>query len=665
MSKSIPRSITSLIDTKHPVINTLGQTFGGYLPGKRSPIKGIKSKSGNDAVKAGINQRVDIVDAKLCDDVLSYLAPTLEPYKGCTIIDAQPGACIWSKKLNEFLRPKSHLLMEPEERYVKPFIQPLLDQPGSTFKHTFHAAAGERGILDAFKTALADTKLLPSQPQVVDDDPRLRQLDTSVLVTGNFARTFPWLTSTTLSHPAPLPLLSLQQLTKWSGLSPETFNSQGLVRMLWWLPDQHIPSIIPHNGLQLSSLSLGMQIGAQMTEVVGVEPAESYVYNNHAREKAVNVHERLPLYETEISKLVRRKMDEAGMTIPQGRTVLGRQHSTSETDPVMRSPVEIRYLTSLKLKREIDELGTRIEAVLSALEEAGAVRLISKAQKSIKPWIETIEYPQCSALAQDYYRLYPIRRSASRTVANQRKDGRAIIDHSDMTAVQARIMLLLDLEFRIISLEAHYKALEDQGQHVADLKPRILQLGTDLHSHPLANRVPIGDFINRVLPDQLAFFSTPPLLPFDRRSYEPLQTRVASFWPRHPLALVDILPTTRDLTVPGIANRYEATRTASELLKYLFTYKTHPLPSVLEKIAPNAAKDLIPQVSALADPRKGGRLNPEMVKVRMLTEEMVEGLVRAWFEWPFKPRLIDLALAVDSSSEGEGEGDVEGVAIEE
>ena len=56
-----------------------------------------------------------------------------------------------------------------------------------------------------------------------------------------------------------------------------------------------------------------------------------------------------------------------------------------------------------------------------------------------------------------------------------------------------------------------------------------------------------------------------------------------------------------------------------------------------------------------------------MVKVRMLSEEMVEGLVRAWFEWPFKPRLIDLALAVDSSSEGKehAEGDVEGVAVEE
>ncbi|KAF2207370.1 hypothetical protein CERZMDRAFT_91799 [Cercospora zeae-maydis SCOH1-5] len=42
-------------------------------------------------------------------------------------------------------------------------------------------------------------------------------------------------------------------------------------------------------------------------------------------------------------------------------------------------------------------------------------------------------------------------------------------------------------------------------------------------------------------------------------------------------------------------------------------------------------------VPAITDPRKGGRLDPKHMKVRQLTSEMLEGLIKAWFEWPFKP----------------------------
>ena len=51
--------------------------------------------------------------------MLNYLAPTLKPYRGCTIIDLNPGACVWTRKLHEFLQPKNHVLMEPEELYTQ------------------------------------------------------------------------------------------------------------------------------------------------------------------------------------------------------------------------------------------------------------------------------------------------------------------------------------------------------------------------------------------------------------------------------------------------------------------------------------------------------------------------------------------------------------------
>lgn len=69
MSKAVPRSISSLIDTSHPVISTLGHTFGGYLPGRRSVVKGIKAKGANaNSRSPNSSHRVDIVDEKLCGE---------------------------------------------------------------------------------------------------------------------------------------------------------------------------------------------------------------------------------------------------------------------------------------------------------------------------------------------------------------------------------------------------------------------------------------------------------------------------------------------------------------------------------------------------------------------------------------------------------------------
>lgn len=584
---------------------------------------------------------------------------------------------------------------------MTPFIQRLLDQPNSSFKHTPQAAASETGILDAFKSAIADKGILPPRTQTNDEDPRLHKLDTSVLVTGNLARTFPSLTSTKLHKAIPLSMVYLQQLVKWAGLSHETFNSEGLVRMLWWLPDDHKAQMIPRMSHQVSGFNVGMQLGAQLTEVVGVEPGQFYTHRNHTRSKTVATFDRMLTYDAEVSKMVRRKMYEAGMSIPPGRNILGQKslashldpatanHGGSQSDqkyeemklqpeelkskneelkflggsakpsPALRSPVKIRYHCLKSLRADLRKVTGRMEGVFADIEELGNIKLASKAHELIGSWLSTIEYPQSIAIAHDYYRYQSRRKAPTTSAGKARKEARE--KSAELSAVQGRLALLLDLELRIISLEVHYKELESRGAKIADLKPAILKLGTDLREHPMANRIPIPEFMDRVITDEMAFFSNPLHLAFDRRTYEPLHAPLTSFWPRLPLSLIDVVPTGRDLAVPGIADSTEATRTASYLLKYLFAQKTHPLSMVLDKIAPNAAQDLIPQVPALSDPRKGGRLDPGRLLVRMLNEEMVEGLVKAWFEWPFKPRLVDLFLDDLSSSGGEEEEAGEGV----
>jgi transcription factor 1 len=64
----------------------------------------------------------------------------------------------------------------------------------------------------------------------------------------------------------------------------------------------------------------------------------------------------------------------------------------------------------------------------------------------------------------------------------------------------------------------------------------------------------------------------------------------------------------------------------------------------LDTLAPGAADDIVPLAPSLRDPKKGGRRNLEQLRVRMLTAEMIEELVVAWENWPFKPSMGELML---------------------
>ena len=126
--------------------------------------------------------------------------------------------------------------------------------------------------------------------------------------------------------------------------------------------------------------------------------------------------------------------------------------------------------------------------------------------------------------------------------------------------------------------------------------------------------------------------SQPSTLHRDRRPYEPLQIQADEIWPQYELTLLDIVPSPRDLSAPGIADRREGTKLCQELLKHLYNSPKLPVPVALDRIAPNAAQDLIPEIPTITDARRGGRLDVSKMSVRMLTPEMVEELVKAFLE---------------------------------
>ncbi|KAJ5884943.1 hypothetical protein N7495_009453 [Penicillium taxi] len=66
-----------------------------------------------------------IVSPELCDDILNRLSPFLHRNKPLDILDLWPGCGLLSTKVNEYLQPRRHVLIEQDYNEYKPLLGPL------------------------------------------------------------------------------------------------------------------------------------------------------------------------------------------------------------------------------------------------------------------------------------------------------------------------------------------------------------------------------------------------------------------------------------------------------------------------------------------------------------------------------------------------------------
>ncbi|KAJ5114997.1 hypothetical protein NUU61_000756, partial [Penicillium alfredii] len=69
----------------------------------------------------------DIVSDQLCDDILHRISPHLCRNSPVDILDLWPGPGLWSSKVNDFLRPRRHVLVEPDLVAYGPILKPIVD----------------------------------------------------------------------------------------------------------------------------------------------------------------------------------------------------------------------------------------------------------------------------------------------------------------------------------------------------------------------------------------------------------------------------------------------------------------------------------------------------------------------------------------------------------
>jgi transcription factor 1 len=116
------------------------------------------------------------------DDIINYIGPSLEKHKGCDILDINPGACLWSQKLHDFLQPRSHILLEPTPEPFRDFLNPLLNAPDSRYK----LVTKDPVTLSSYRE-MVDEGMFPHQTRVDQADPRSQERNNTLFVTGSLA----------------------------------------------------------------------------------------------------------------------------------------------------------------------------------------------------------------------------------------------------------------------------------------------------------------------------------------------------------------------------------------------------------------------------------------------------------------------------------------------
>ncbi|KAF4635245.1 hypothetical protein G7Y89_g2847 [Cudoniella acicularis] len=181
----------------------------------------------------GDTKRVNIVSPPLCDGILERMKPSLTKHIGCDIIEINPGAGLWSSKLHEFLKPRTHILMEQDIKLYEPMLQPLLDAKDSKY-----VLVPKPGVIWSHLERVLSEEYLPFQEVLEKNDPRIEQPNDTLLFVANLAY-WPKKNFKGFSSVTSLVLHQLMTAVRAKSL----FHKYGLVRMLIWVEDEerHLP----------------------------------------------------------------------------------------------------------------------------------------------------------------------------------------------------------------------------------------------------------------------------------------------------------------------------------------------------------------------------------------------------------------------------------------
>ncbi|TPX07735.1 uncharacterized protein E0L32_010631 [Thyridium curvatum] len=260
--------------------------------GRWGASKGVKKPKAD-------RSRVNIVDPKLCDDIIAYIGSSLERHKGCDLIDIYPGAGLWSQKLHDLLQPRSHILMEPDETFYRPFLEPLLKMDTTTLVR-------KSGIVWRDLNDILNPTYLPHQTERAPRSRETPERNDTLLVVANLAF-HPKKSFRSFDSVANLVLFQFISSIRASSL----FQKYGLVRMLIWCGNDDKVGLIPRSLQRRKRLAIDGELSTDwICEIAGVEDTNASGNRWFVRDRALDLQSAQEMLQ---------KLDERGISIPEGR----------------------------------------------------------------------------------------------------------------------------------------------------------------------------------------------------------------------------------------------------------------------------------------------------------------------------------------------------------
>ena len=268
---------------------------------------------------------------------------------GCDIVDINPGAGIWSSKIHDFLKPRTHILLEPDTVLYEPLLKPLLDAPDSTY-----TLIPKSGIVWGHLEKVMSREYLPFQEPFDKEDSRLEQPNNTLLLIANLGN-YPKKAYAGFSSLAALVLYQFLSAVQTHSL----IQRYGLVRMLIWVPDDERNAVLPRSISWRRKSSIDASISYENI----VEVASSTrALRNSPRERHI---------EADVARKVFRKMEDAGLKIPPGReSLLLEELSGEERDHNFKTE-----LSNSKYGKELAKLAVTVDGSAPAMSPATSKRL--------------------------------------------------------------------------------------------------------------------------------------------------------------------------------------------------------------------------------------------------------------------------------------------------
>ena len=576
---SYRNSLTYYIHPDYPI----GQSLSDAFPDGR--------QFGPAAGKDKFPDRVDVVSEPLCDEIINYIGHDLDKHKGCDIIDLHPGACLWSQKIHQRLKPRRHLLLEPDERYLEPFIKPLLDQKDSAYRHTTLSGAAPKGYFDTYDKIFND-HLLPKRDPLPDSDPRLREPNNSLLVIGSLVRRYPEIRGG--SHQVSFPSMVLHQMAE-AAQTNTMLQRYGLVRLLLWIPDELKHAALPDSVIHKVGFSVNVDSSFEIAEIVGSD--RSQLSRIDAQKKIMH-KQRQDQLEVWGARRVLERMRSKDMSVPEHRRPDFHQKALDTDDETLEAYIPIRLAKDKPLETLLDD-------------HEDQARQLQEYAATPRPQRKRMNVP------------------AKIKLTNVTQEFITLTEHES-------VRYYIDVWGEQIALEHEYSTtkteLSDESRK--DLESRLIETSNIIASvmHTLFN-VQVIKQLRILLDEYFALCKPNPMMQYDRRPFEPMTVAIEEFWPRFPMRLLDLKPRSEALG-DDLMNPTEATHIKRGLLKALFTHPSAPLMESIDRLGPGA-RDILPP--EFRDSTTGGMLNPEHLLTKNITREQLVALTKAYIEWPFRP----------------------------